>query len=94
MSNANGLLLGVRPTEEYAQTEFTLEAGDRLSVYTDGLVEAVKARGEAFGEAQFLASSLRPTKIFRLNSLLSVCLIRCLDGPRTGALARRRTTSL
>jgi sigma-B regulation protein RsbU (phosphoserine phosphatase) len=49
----SGLLLGVRPCEEYAQTEFTLEAGDRLLLYTDGLVEAVNARGEAFGEAQF-----------------------------------------
>lgn len=50
--NASGLLLGVRPSEEYGQTEFTLEAGDRLLVYTDGLVEAVNARGEAFGETQ------------------------------------------
>ncbi len=45
-------MLGVRPSEEYAQTEFTLEAGDRLLVYTDGLVEAVNARGEAYGETQ------------------------------------------
>jgi phosphoserine phosphatase RsbU/P len=50
--NEGGLLLGVRPSEEYGQTEFTLEAGDRLLIYTDGLVEAVNARGEAFGEAQ------------------------------------------
>jgi sigma-B regulation protein RsbU (phosphoserine phosphatase) len=50
--NEGGLLLGVRPSEEYAQTEFPLEAGDRLLVYTDGLVEAVNARGEAFGEAR------------------------------------------
>jgi serine phosphatase RsbU (regulator of sigma subunit) len=48
----NGLLLGVRPSEEYTQTEFTLAAGDRLLVYTDGLVEAVNSRGEAFGEAR------------------------------------------
>jgi sigma-B regulation protein RsbU (phosphoserine phosphatase) len=48
----SGLLLGVRPGEEYAQTEFTLEAGDRLLVYTDGLVEAENPRGEAFGEAR------------------------------------------
>jgi phosphoserine phosphatase RsbU/P len=40
------------PNEEYAQTEFTLEVGDRLLVYTDGLVEAVNARGEGFGEVQ------------------------------------------
>jgi serine phosphatase RsbU (regulator of sigma subunit) len=50
--NERGLLLGVRPSEEYAQTEFTFEAGDRLLIYTDGLVEAVNARGEAFGETQ------------------------------------------
>jgi phosphoserine phosphatase RsbU/P len=50
--NESGLLLGVRPREEYAQTEFALEAGDSLLVYTDGLVEAVNARGEAFGEAR------------------------------------------
>jgi len=57
--NENGLLLGVRPSEEYGQTEFTLEAGDRLLVYTDGLVEAVNARGEAFGEirlGEFIAT--------------------------------------
>ena len=50
--NETGLLLGVRPGEEYAQTEFSLETGDRLLVYTDGLVEAVNARGEEFGEAK------------------------------------------
>ncbi len=50
--NESGLLLGVRSSEEYEQTEFTLEAGDRLLVYTDGLVEAVNTRGEAFGETQ------------------------------------------
>jgi serine phosphatase RsbU (regulator of sigma subunit) len=50
--NESGLLLGVRPSEEYAQTEFALETGDRLLAYTDGLVEAVNARGEPFGEAR------------------------------------------
>jgi phosphoserine phosphatase RsbU/P len=50
--NESGLLLGVRPAEEYAQTEFPLEAGDRLLLYTDGLVEAANPRGEAFGEAR------------------------------------------
>jgi len=43
-------LLGVRPIEEYAQTEFRLETGDRLLVYTDGMVEAANSRDEAFGE--------------------------------------------
>jgi phosphoserine phosphatase RsbU/P len=50
--NEGALLLGVRPSEEYAQTEFSLETGDRLLVYTDGVVEAENARGEAFGQAR------------------------------------------
>jgi len=56
--DVSGLLLGVRPGEEFAQTEFALEVGDRLLVYTDGLVEAVNPHGEEFGEirlAEFIA---------------------------------------
>ena len=45
-------MLGVRPGELYGQTEFSLEAGDRLLVYTDRVVEAENARGEAFGHAR------------------------------------------
>lgn len=57
--NESGLLLGVRPREQYAQTEFRLEAGDRLLLYTDGLVEAENARGEVFGDSsleEFIAA--------------------------------------
>ncbi|MCU1260754.1 MAG: serine/threonine-protein phosphatase [Bryobacterales bacterium] len=45
-----GLLLGVRPNEVYSEEEFTLEAGDRLLLYTDGLVEAENNAGQSFGE--------------------------------------------
>ena len=48
----SGLLLGVRPTEDCAQAEFSLRAGDRLIIYTDGLTEATNARGEEYGEAR------------------------------------------
>jgi len=50
--NESGLLLGVRPTEEYAQTDFRLERGDRLLVYSDGMVEATNSQDEEFGEAR------------------------------------------
>jgi sigma-B regulation protein RsbU (phosphoserine phosphatase) len=46
----SGLLLGVRPDEPYDETEFHFEAGDRLLLYTDGLVEAENAAGESFGD--------------------------------------------
>jgi phosphoserine phosphatase RsbU/P len=46
-----GLLLGVRAKEAYADSEFSFEVGDRLLLYTDGLLEAENAAGEAFGDA-------------------------------------------
>jgi phosphoserine phosphatase RsbU/P len=50
-----GLLLGVRPNEPYAETEFSFEAGDRLLLYTDGLLEAENATGQSFGDTVLLA---------------------------------------
>lgn len=47
----SGLLLGVRPGEPYGESEFHFEHGDRLLLYTDGLVEAESASGESFGDA-------------------------------------------
>jgi sigma-B regulation protein RsbU (phosphoserine phosphatase) len=46
-----GLLLGVRPNEPYAESDFSFEIGDRLLLYTDGLLEAENAAGQSFGEA-------------------------------------------
>jgi sigma-B regulation protein RsbU (phosphoserine phosphatase) len=51
----SGLLLGVRPNESYDETDFRLEAGDRLLLYTDGLLEAENASGESFGETALSA---------------------------------------
>jgi serine phosphatase RsbU (regulator of sigma subunit) len=45
-----GLLLGVRPDEKYLEKEFTILGGDRLLLFTDGLLEAENAAGQLFGE--------------------------------------------
>ena len=45
-----GLLLGVRPNESYAAREVSFEVGDRLLLYSDGLVEAENAEDESFGD--------------------------------------------
>jgi sigma-B regulation protein RsbU (phosphoserine phosphatase) len=45
-----GLLLGVRLDEAYTETEFTVMAGDRLLLYTDGLLEAENAAGQSYGD--------------------------------------------
>jgi serine phosphatase RsbU (regulator of sigma subunit) len=46
----SGLLLGVRPNESYTACEVSFELGDRLLLYSDGLVEAENADGESFGD--------------------------------------------
>ena len=83
--NESGLLLGVRPGEEYAQTEFTLEAGDRLLVYTDGLVEAVNVRGEAFGEAR-LGEFIRTYQDLPAEQFADRLLDEVLRWPENGSI--------
>jgi sigma-B regulation protein RsbU (phosphoserine phosphatase) len=46
-----GLLLGVRPDEKYLDSEFRILGGDRLLLYTDGLLEAENRVGQSFGDA-------------------------------------------
>jgi sigma-B regulation protein RsbU (phosphoserine phosphatase) len=47
-----GLLLGVRSDEAYPEEKFLLEPGDRLLIYTDGLVEATNPEGLEFGNVR------------------------------------------
>jgi phosphoserine phosphatase RsbU/P len=49
--DGSGLLLGVRPNESYTTCEVSFEVGDRLLLYSDGLVEAENAEGASFGDA-------------------------------------------
>jgi sigma-B regulation protein RsbU (phosphoserine phosphatase) len=45
----NGLPLGLMDVAHYQQLEQPLQAGDRLLLYTDGVVDATNAAGEFFG---------------------------------------------
>ena len=41
----------MRPNESYTAREVSFEVGDRLLLYSDGLVDAENAAGESFGDA-------------------------------------------
>ena len=56
----NGLLLAVSDTAIYTEMSMELERGDRLLLYTDGLLEARNADGKLFGE-EALSSALKRT---------------------------------
>jgi sigma-B regulation protein RsbU (phosphoserine phosphatase) len=47
---SNGLLFGVIPNPEYPVREFAIRTGDRLLLYTDGLIEPQNVGGESFGD--------------------------------------------
>ena len=47
---SNGLLFGVRDDCEYPMCSLTLAPGDRLLIYTDGMLEPENAFGEPFGD--------------------------------------------
>jgi phosphoserine phosphatase RsbU/P len=47
---SNGLLFGVIPDPEYPVRELAIRTGERLLLYTDGLIEPQNASGEFFGD--------------------------------------------
>jgi phosphoserine phosphatase RsbU/P len=52
---AGGTVLGLVPGVQFEQGSVRLDAGDRLILYTDGIVEAMNASGEEFGEDRLVA---------------------------------------
>ena len=57
---ANGLMLGLFPEATYSSVEIPLDAGDRVLLYTDGILEAMNPAREEFGKSRlkkFLAAS-------------------------------------
>jgi phosphoserine phosphatase RsbU/P len=81
-----GLLLGVRPKEAYADSEFSFEVGDRLLLYTDGLLEAENAAGESFGDAA-LAAFIKERQEFGAEQFIDLLLKEVLAWSRDGARA-------
>jgi sigma-B regulation protein RsbU (phosphoserine phosphatase) len=49
---SNGLVLGVMPQPDYPVLEIPIFPGDRLLLYTDGVVEPENAKGTPFGDSR------------------------------------------
>ena len=59
MATENGLPLGLSAATEYAETTIELHGSDRLTLLTDGVVEARDSRGELMGFERTLALSTK-----------------------------------
>jgi hypothetical protein len=70
--DSNSPVLGLLPQAAFPTEHTKLEAGDRLLIYTDGIVEASNKREEEFGEARLrdLAVSQRHTPALRFQEEL------------------------
>lgn len=69
-----GLPLGIQPAAPYQRGTTVLQPGDTLYIYTDGVIEAVNASGEEYGEARLetlLRSQGRLTAAEKLASLIA-----------------------
>jgi sigma-B regulation protein RsbU (phosphoserine phosphatase) len=53
--DVGGLPLGIQADAKYESATITLAPGDWLIIFTDGLIEAVNARQEEYGEARLLS---------------------------------------
>jgi phosphoserine phosphatase RsbU/P len=85
--NETGLLLGVRPDEQYLEREVTMLGGDRLLLYTDGLLEAENAAGQSFGDvvlAPFIEAQQRLKAEPFVEQLLKEVLAWSRENDRPG----------
>ena len=76
--NVGGLPFGIMPEAKYEAADITLAPADWLVIFTDGLVEAINAREEEYGEIRLMTAleagkSLQPSELLkRLMSDLDV----------------------
>jgi len=80
--DAQGAVLGQFPEWQYRQSELEMGRGDRLLLFTDGLVEAVDANDEQFGEQNLIGvirENSRSSAHDLMDSLLRAASQHC-DG--------------
>jgi phosphoserine phosphatase RsbU/P len=83
--DVGGLPFGIQPEATYASATVTLAPGDWLIIFTDGLVEAVNARDEEYGEVRLmtemeLGKSGSPADM--LNRLMAALDLFVLNTPQ------------
>ena len=77
-----GIALGVMPELQYSESSITMDPGDTLILYTDGVSEAMNSDGEEFGVDRLRQIFLDhpPTSARQANEAILDAVIRFADG--------------
>jgi len=72
LNRSQRLPLGIRPDEVYPDQETTLDRGDQVVFFTDGVIEAVSTEGDVFGPGRIDAAlaTAPPTAELLIQSIL------------------------
>ncbi len=70
--DVTGVALGMMADMEYEQRQLSLESGDILLLYTDGIVEAMNGKEEFFGEKRLRSSLAGATQLSAQGILDSI----------------------
>jgi phosphoserine phosphatase RsbU/P len=81
--DATGLPLGMFSTEQFSVTEFKMEKGDTLVLYTDGLSEMADSSGREYGTERF-PQMLQANASRSPREIISECMLE-LEGLRNSA---------
>ena len=88
--DGEGMIIGVVPRVEFEEKSLALAVGDRLILYTDGIIEAENRSGELFGLQRLADSfrrSLRKDSSAALRQALRAMETFCADVPLNDDLA-------
>ena len=84
-----GPIVGLFEGATYEEETVTLNVGDWLIVYSDGVSEALSADGEEYGEPRILTVRAQEPRRWSRRR----CSIRCSRTCATSRAARRRATT-
>lgn len=70
----NAMPLGINPLTKYAELEIEFNQGDKLILYTDGIIEASNRKEEIYGKERLLASIKKVNNSESINKMSSSIL--------------------
>ena len=85
-TSAGGLPLGIDPDYEYSAVQFSLDVGESLVFYTDGVLDATNRDGKRYEIGRLRAMLTKGTNLASVRPEMSCCSSFCDAITRRGHL--------